>query len=58
MLNRGVAFELDTFLQRSGSGVGEPAAELGHDGLSLATVLCNDASIASMKAPEHIGALP
>jgi hypothetical protein len=32
LLKRDVVFDLDTFLQRSGRGVGEPAAELGHDG--------------------------
>jgi transposase len=32
MLKRDVVFNLDTFLQSSGRGVGEPAAELGHDG--------------------------
>lgn len=56
MLNRGVVFALNTFLQGSGSGVGEPTASLGHDGLSLATVLCNDVLMASTNAPEHIGA--
>src|SRR2546427_8599264 len=47
MLKRGVVFDRDTFLQSSGRGAGEPAASLGHDGRSLATVLCNDALLAS-----------
>jgi transposase len=34
MLKRGVAFDLNAFLQSEGRGVGEPAAELGHDGLA------------------------
>jgi hypothetical protein len=58
MLKREVVFDLATFLQTSGRGVGEPAAELGHDGLSLAIVLCHDARMASPNAQEHIGALP
>lgn len=55
MLKREVVFDLATFLQREGRRVGEPAASLGHDGRSLATVLYNDAST---NAPEHIGPLP
>jgi len=38
--------------------VGEPAASLGHQGISRETVLCNDASTASLHAHEHIGAWP
>jgi len=38
--------------------VGEPAAELGHKGFSRETVLCNDASTASLNAHGHIGAWP
>jgi transposase len=32
MLKRDMVFDLDTFLQSYGRGVGEPAASLGHDG--------------------------
>jgi transposase len=39
MLKRGTAFDMDKFLQGSGSGAGEPAASLGHHGVSLTTVL-------------------
>ena len=55
MVKREVVFDLAPFLQTSGRGGGEPAAELGHDGLSLATVLCYEASIASPNAHEHLG---
>jgi hypothetical protein len=58
MLKRGVVFAVDTFLQGSGSGVGEPAASLGHPGLRLTTVLCDAAPPASANAHEHIGAWP
>jgi len=58
MLKRRVVFDLDTFLQSSGRGAGEPAASLGHDGRSLATVLCHEAPRASPNAHEPIGALP
>src|SRR5713101_4898276 len=58
MLKRGVVFDRDTFLQSSGRGAGEPAASLGHDGRSLATVLCNDALLASTNALEHRGPWP
>ena len=57
MVKREVVFDLAPFLQTSGRGGGEPAAALGHDGLSLATVLCYEASIASPNAHEHIGTL-
>jgi hypothetical protein len=50
MVKRGVVFDRDTFLQSSGRGAGEPAAELGHDGRSLATVLGTDALLASTNA--------
>jgi len=33
-LKRGVVFDLNPLLQRSGRGVGEPAAYLGHAGLA------------------------
>jgi Transposase IS116/IS110/IS902 family len=58
MLTRGVVFDLDTFLQSSRRGVGEPAASLGHDELSLATVLCHNTPSASPNAREHIGPWP
>jgi hypothetical protein len=58
MLKREVVFDLATFLQSSGRGGGEPAAELGHDGLSLAIVLCPEALMASPNAHEHIGPWP
>jgi transposase len=34
MLKRGVVFDLNTFFQSEGRGVGAPAASLGHDGLA------------------------
>ncbi len=58
MLQREGVFDLATFLQREGRSVGEPAASLGHDGRSLATVLSNDALPASTNAHEHRGPLP
>ena len=58
MLKRRVVFDLDTFLQSEGRRAGEPAASLGHDGRSLATVLCHEAPRASTNAHEHIGTLP
>jgi hypothetical protein len=58
MLKRRVVFDLDTFLQREGRRAGEPAAELGHDGRSLAPVLCHEAPRASTNAPEHRGTVP
>jgi transposase len=58
MLKRRVVFDLDTFLQSSGRGADEPAASLGHDGRSLAPVLCHEASLASTNAPEHRGTWP
>jgi hypothetical protein len=58
MLKRVVVFDLATLLQSEGRGVGEPAAALGHAGLSLAIVLCPEALIASPHAPEPRGAWP
>jgi transposase len=58
MLKHGTAFEMDRFLQGSGSAAGEPAAELGHHGVSLTTVLGKETPPASAHAPEHIGAVP
>jgi transposase len=58
MLTRDTVFAMATFLHSEGSGVGEPTASLGHNGLSRETVLCNDVSIASLNAHEHIGAWP
>ena len=57
MLRRDTGCDMDNFLHGEGSGAGEPAASLGHDGTSRVTVLCNDASTASTNAQEHIGAL-
>ena len=54
--NMGIMTTLEKNLLQKGGG-GEPAAALGHDGLSLATVLCSEASIASPNAHEHIGTL-
>ncbi len=58
MLKRDVVFDRNIFLQREGRGAGEPAASLGHDGLSLATVLCNDTPLAATNAHAHIGTVP
>ena len=57
MLRRNTGFDMDNFLHGEGSGAGEPAASLGHEGTSRVTVLCNDASTASTNAQEPIGAL-
>jgi hypothetical protein len=57
MVKRAGVFDLATFLQTSGRGVGEPAAARGHAGLSLATVLCDEASMASPNAHEPRGTL-
>jgi hypothetical protein len=58
MLKRGIACDMAQFLHSAGSGAGEPAAELGHHGVSLTTVLGTEAPPASANAPEHIGAVP
>jgi len=58
MLTRDTVFDMTTFLHGEGSGVGEPVASLGHDGLSREPVLCNPALTASRNAHEHIGAWP
>jgi len=58
MLKRGTAFDMAQFLSSSGSGAGEPGAELGPHGVSLTTVLGKEAPPASANAPEHIGAIP
>jgi hypothetical protein len=58
MVKREAVFERDTFLQSEGRGASEPAAELGRDGLSLATVLGHAVLLASTNADEHIGPLP
>jgi hypothetical protein len=50
MLKRTIAFDMEKFLRSEGRGAGEPAASLGRDGLSLATVLCNDGLLASANA--------
>jgi Transposase IS116/IS110/IS902 family len=57
-LNRGVGFDLDKFFHRSRGGADEPAASLGDDGLSLATVRCHHTPRASTNAHEHIGPVP
>jgi transposase len=41
MLQRQTAFDMDKFLNGSGSGADEPYASLDHHGLSLRIVLCN-----------------
>ena len=58
LVKRGTVFDLDTFLRSEGRGAGEPAAERGHQGCSLATVLWKDGCLAALNAHEHIGALP
>jgi hypothetical protein len=58
MLTRDTVFDMTTCLHGAGSGVGEPVASLGPDGLSRAPVLCNDALTASRNAQEHSGAWP
>jgi transposase len=50
MLTRDTVFDMATFFHSEGSGVGEPAASLGHEGISRETVLCKDASTASLNA--------
>ena len=45
ILRRDTVCDMDKFLHGEGRGAGEPAASLGHDGASLVTVLCNDASL-------------
>src|SRR5215475_4880913 len=54
-LQREVGFDLATVLQPEGRGGGAPAAALGHDGLSLATGLSSEASMASPNAHAHRG---
>jgi len=58
LLKRGGVCALETCLQGGGSGVGEPTASRGHDGLRLATGLCNDVLMASTNAHAHLGAWP
>jgi transposase len=58
MLQRGTAFDMDKFLHGEGSEAGEPAASLGHHGISLTTVLCHDAPPASANANAPRGAWP
>jgi hypothetical protein len=55
---RGTAFAMDPFLYAERSGAGEPAAALGHQGISLTTVLCQDTPPASANAAEHRGLRP
>jgi transposase len=58
MLKRGMACDMDQFLHHEGSGAGEPAAALGHHGISRPTVLCQDVPPASANASEHRGVEP
>jgi transposase len=58
LLKRGTAFDMDQFLRGSGSGAGEPTAELGHHGVSLITVLGKEPPPASASAQKHIGTIP
>jgi hypothetical protein len=57
LLKRDTAFDLDQFLNEGWRGVGEPAASLGHHGISLETALCHDALTASANAHAHLGAV-
>jgi hypothetical protein len=50
MVQRQTAFDMDTFLNGSGSGADEPNASLDHHGLSLRVVLCNACFAASLNA--------
>ena len=58
MLQREGVCDRATLLQSEGRSGGEPAADLGHAGRSLAPVRCPEARIASPNAHEHLGALP
>jgi hypothetical protein len=58
MVQRGEEFDHDTVLHRAGRGAGEPAASWGHEGRSLAPVLCNGPPLASTNAQEHSGTVP
>jgi hypothetical protein len=58
MLKRHTAFEMDKFLNGSGSRAGEPDASLDRDGMSLHGVLCKDLLTASLNAKECIGLMP
>src|SRR5262245_1312490 len=56
MLRRDTVFEMDKFLRGEGRGASEPAAELGHYGANLTTVLCNDISLRlrTLMSPEAL----
>lgn len=58
LLKRRGVFDLATLLQSAGRRAGEPAASLGHDGRSLAPVLCHEAPRASTNAHEPRGTWP
>ncbi|HEY7495769.1 MAG TPA: transposase [Candidatus Tectomicrobia bacterium] len=58
MFTRDTGFDMAIVLHKAGSGVGEPAASLGHKGISRETVLCHAASTASLNTHEHSGAWP
>lgn len=58
MLKRTTAFDMEKFLRSYGRGAGEPAASLGRDGLSLATVLCHEGRLGSANPSAHIGPVP
>ena len=50
LVTRETVCDRATCLHREGSGGGAPAASLGPDGISRETVLCQDASTASLHA--------
>jgi transposase len=58
MLNRGTAVARGQFLRGSGSGAGEPTAELGHHRVSLTIMLGKEPPPASANAQKPIGTLP
>jgi transposase len=58
MVKRTTAFAREKFLRSSGRGAGEPAASLGRDGRSLATVLCQEGRLVSANPSEHLGPGP
>jgi transposase len=58
MVTRHTAFEMDKFLNGSGSRAGEPDASLDHAGIGLNGVLCKDLLPASRNAKERIGLMP
>jgi transposase len=57
MLKRQTACDLDTFLQGSGSSVGEPEASLATQGISLSQACSKSCWTASLNAKVRIGVL-